>query len=151
MRRTTLGYRQGGFILIVVLGAVLVLSALLFGFNHAARTSLNTADSFCGTEQLRHSAWAGVQIAIAAIRDANDLHRDPRFAKLLAGANTFPVGDTQCSITVHEENGLLNVNRLKTAEGQLDRKHIDQFLRLIDGLNREQREAPRSGTASCPP
>jgi general secretion pathway protein K len=150
MRRTTLGYRQSGFILIVVLGAVLVLSALLFGFNHAARTNLNTADSFYKTEQLRHSAWAGLQIAIAAIRDTNDLYRDPRFAKLLTGENTFPVGDTSCSIAIHEENGLLNVNRLKTPDGQLDRKHIDQLLRLIDGINREQRDAPRIGYGVVP-
>jgi general secretion pathway protein K len=143
MRRTTLGYRQSGFILLVVLGAVLVLSALLFGFNHAARTSLNTADSFYATEQLRHSAWAGLQIAGAAIRDTNDPYKDPRFARLLSGENRFPVGDTSCSITIHEENGLLNVNRLKTPDGQLDRKHIDQLLRLIDAVNREQHDLPR--------
>ncbi len=36
MTRNSLGYRQSGFILIVVLGAVLVLSGLLFGFNQMA-------------------------------------------------------------------------------------------------------------------
>jgi general secretion pathway protein K len=150
MRRSKPGYRQSGFILIVVLGAVLVLSALLFGFNQAARTSLNAADAFLWGEQLRSSAWAGLQIAVAALRDANDLYRDPRFSRLLTGDNAFAIGDASCSVTVAEENGLLNVNRLKGTNGQLDRRCIDRFLRLIDLLNRAQDKSPRVGYGIVP-
>ena len=64
MRRDRQEYRQNGFILIVVLGAVLMLSALLYGFNQATRTSLDKADGFCSAEQVWNSAWAGLQIAV---------------------------------------------------------------------------------------
>ena len=150
MRRNGLGYRQSGFILIVVLGAVLVLSALLFGFNQAARTNLNAADSFYRAEQLRSSAWAGLQVVTAAIRDVNDLTRDRRTAKLLTGKSTFSIADTSCSVTITEESGLLNVNRLKGMTGQLDRQRIDQFLRLIDLTNRGHDDVPRIGYGIVP-
>lgn len=137
MTRNSLGYKQNGFILIVVLGAVLVLSGLLFGFNLTTRTRLSAADSFYQTEQTSHGARAGLEIAIAAIRDANDAGADPRFTRLLTGDNTFSIDDASCSITVIDESGLLNVNCLKGADGQPDRRSIDQFLRLIDLLNQQ--------------
>jgi general secretion pathway protein K len=142
--------RQSGFILIVVLGAVLALSALLFGFNQAARRSLNAADSLYRTEQLRGGAWAGLQIAMAAVRDANDFYKDPRFTKLLTQTNQFVIGDANCAVTMTEEDGLLNINRLKNPDGQLDRRRVDQFLRLIDLLNRGQSETGRIGYGIVP-
>jgi general secretion pathway protein K len=150
MRRNRRPYRRDGFILIVVLGAVLALSALLFGFNQATRRSLSAADSLYRTEQMRNSAWAGLQVAVAAVREVNDLYQDPRCAGLLTGENQFVVGDANCCLTMTEESGLLNINLLKNAEGRLDRRRIDQFLRLIDLLNRERSEARRIGYGIVP-
>jgi general secretion pathway protein K len=144
------GHRPKGFILIVVLGAVLVLSALLFSFNQAARTSLGKADRFYRTEQAWNGAWGGLQIARAAVRDVNAVGADPPSARPLARESTFAVGDANCAVTMAEENGLLNVNRLQGAEGQLDRKHIGQFLRLIDVLNRRHKDLP-AGRQDLPP
>ena len=142
--------REGGFILIVVLGAVLTLSALLFGFNQRTRTSLNAADGFYRTEQVWNSAWAGLQIAIAAVCDANDLSADNRFASLLTGENAFTVGDATCSVTIQEENGLLNVNYLTGQDGEPDRRRVERFLRLIDLLNRRDKDLERIGYGIVP-
>jgi general secretion pathway protein K len=144
------GYRQDGFILVVVLGAVLVLSSLLFGFNLTARTRLNAADSFYRTEQVGNSARAGLEIALAAIRDVNDLGADPRYAALLTGDNAFAIDDANCSVAIADESGLLNVNGLKTADGQLNRKIIDQFLRMIDLVNAQQDSSERIGYGIVP-
>ncbi|HNS20249.1 MAG TPA: type II secretion system minor pseudopilin GspK [Sedimentisphaerales bacterium] len=152
MTRIPSGHRQDGFILIVVLGAVLILSALLFGFNQTARTRLNTADSFHRMEQVANGARTGLQIALAAIRDTDDLGTDSRFAGLLTGENAFPVEDAQCSLTVIDESGLLNVNRLKNPDGQIDRRSIDRLLRLIDLLNARQKDQSKRigyGVVSC--
>jgi len=150
MTRNSLGYRQDGFILIVVLGAVLVLSGLLFGFNQMARTRLSTADGFYRMEQTAGGARAGLEIAIAAIRDANDIGADPRFSRLLAGDNTFSIDDASCSVTIADESGLLNVNSLKGPDGQLDRRSIDQFLRLIDLVNAQADSSERIGYGVIP-
>jgi general secretion pathway protein K len=150
MTRSSLGYRQGGFILIVVLGAVLVLSGLLFGFNLMARTRLSTADGFYRMEQTCNGARAGLEIAIAAVRDANDISADPRFSRLLSGDNRFEIDDANCSITIADESGLLNVNSLKGPDGRLDRRGIDQFLRLIDLVNAQKDSSERIGYGIVP-
>ncbi len=150
MRTSGQQNRQHGFILIVVLGAVLMLSALLYGFNQAARRSLDRADGFYSTAHVWNSAWAGLQIAVGVIRDTDDLSADPRWAGLLSGENTFRVADASCSITIMEESGLLNINHLKNADGQLERKRIDQFLRLIDLVNGQQTNSQRIGYGIVP-
>ena len=142
MTQARLGQRRDGFILLVVLGVILLLSALLFNFSQTTRTSLVKADSFYRTEQAWNAAWGGVQVAIAMVRDIDAAGTDPQSAKLLTSETTFVIGDANCTVAVMEEGGLLNVNRLKGADGQLDRRHIDQFLRLIDVVNRQQTDLP---------
>jgi general secretion pathway protein K len=150
MTQTRLGQRRDGFILIVVLGVVLVLCALLFGFSQTTRTSLAKADSFYRTEQAWNAAWGGLQVAVAMIRDVNAVCTDPPSAKLTTSENTFTIGDVNCTVAVTEENGLLNVNRLKGADGQFDRRHVEQFLRLIDVVNRQQKDLPLIGYGIVP-
>jgi general secretion pathway protein K len=142
MTRTRPVQKRDGFILLVVLGVVLVLCVLLFGFCQTTRTSLAKAESFYRTEQAWNAAWGGLQITIATIRDVNAVSANRQSAKLLTSENTFAISDANCAVAVTEENGLLNVNRLKGADGQLDRRHIDQFLRLIDVVNHEQKDSP---------
>lgn len=134
---------RSGFILVVVLGAVLVLSALLFGFHRTVQAKLGTVHSFYRAEQAGNYARAGLNVAVAAIRTSQDLCRDSRFSKLVTGETQVPVGNGACTVTIVEENGFLNVNCLKLQTGQLDRTRIDQFLHLIDLLNHQKPDAPR--------
>ena len=150
MTRHRAGYRQNGFILIVVLGAVLALSALLIGFAQMTRNRLSTADSFYRTEQIANAARAGLHIAIAAIRDAEDIGTNPQFSKLLTGENSLAIEEARCTVTILDESGLLNVNRLMGPDGQIDRRSVDQFLRLIDLVNAQPDSAERIGYGIVP-
>jgi general secretion pathway protein K len=134
---------RGGFILIVVLGAVLALAALLFGFHHTVQAKLGTVHSFYRAEQAGNCARAGLNVAVAAIRTAEDLCNDSRFSKLVTGESLIRVADGTCSIVIVEENGFLNVNSLRRQTGEFDRTRIDQLLRLIDLLNSQKPDAPR--------
>ena len=136
--------------LLVVLSAVMALCTLLFGFARTTRLSLAQADSFYRTEQAWSAAWGGLQIALALVRDANEAGVDPRYAQLPTAENTFAVGDANCTVVLGSENGLLNVNRLTTPDGRIDRRRIDQFLRLIDALNHQEKEAPPLGYGLVP-
>lgn len=138
MKRNARKPDPSGFILIVVLGAVLTLSVLLFGFHHTVRMKWGTVQSFYRTEQAWNCARAGLNVAVAALGETDDLLRDSRLSKLVAGESAIPVADGTCSITILEENGFLNVNCLKRKSGQLDRTRIDQLLRLIDLSNRQK-------------
>lgn len=144
MKRHTGNNRDSGFVLIVVLATVILLSALLFGFSRSSRAGLAAADGFRASEQALNYARAGVQLAVAAVRDANDLSTEPRFDKLRSG-RPFSIGEGTCSLIVTQESGRLNVNLLKDKNGQINRPRVDQFLRLIDLLNRRQPHGERIG------
>ena len=135
--------RREGFVLIIVLGMVLLLSVFLFSFNYTALTRLEAAEGFEGRVQATSCAQAGLNIALAAVRDANDLSANPRFEKLRTGEATFSIGEGACSIRLVGESGRLNINQLMTKDGQPNRSRVDQFLRLIDLLNRQNPDAPR--------
>jgi general secretion pathway protein K len=128
--------RQGGFILVVVLGIILMLSVLLLSFNGTCRANLRSADTFESSAQALNTAKAGLNIAIAAIRDDNDVTSIADSSDDLAAKYTFDIDDTHCSVTITEENGRLNINTLKGSQGTLNRPAVDLFLRLIDTLNK---------------
>ena len=133
------GNRQrSGFVVIFVLCMVMLLSVLLLGFNYKSRANLNVVDGVRKSEQALNCARAGLNIAIAIIRDTNDIYTNKTLIDLLSGEKTFAVGDGECSITITEESSRLNVNLLKDKDGKLDRTRTEQLLRLIDLLNREQ-------------
>jgi len=127
-----------GFVVVVVLCMVMMLGVLLLGFNYKSRVNLRAVDDFRKSEQALNCARAGLNITIAIIRDTNDIHTNKTLLNLLSEEKTFAVGDGECSTTITEENGRLNVNLLKDKGGRLDQTRTEQLLRLIDLLNRER-------------
>ena len=139
-----------GFVVVVVLCMVIMMAVLLFAFNHKSRANLLAVDDLRKSQQALNCARAGLNIAIAAIKDANDIHLNRKLAKLLTGQSSIAVGDGTCSITVTEENGKLNVNLLKDKNGRLNRTRTDQLLRLIDLLNQRRTEPVHIGYGLVP-
>jgi type II secretory pathway component PulK len=142
--------QQNGFVVVLVLCMVMLLSVLLLGFNYKSRVNLNVVDGARKSEQALNCARAGLNIAIAIIRDTNDIHTNKTLLELISGEKTFAVGDGECSITITEENSRLNVNLLKDKDGKLDQTRTEQLLRLIDLLNREQTDLPHIGYSLVP-
>lgn len=137
MRQNLSRNRRNGFVVVVVLCMVILLSVLLLGFNHKSRIGLRNTDDFQKSLQALNCARAGLNIAIAALRDSGSF-TGKKWRDLISGDNTFAVGEGSCSITMTAESSKLNVNLLKGKNGTLDRTRTDQLLRLIDLLNREQ-------------
>jgi general secretion pathway protein K len=135
--------KQGGFVVIVVLCTVILLTALLLGFNQKSRAKLYIVDSFRKSEHALNCARAGLNIAIAAIKNTDDIYKNTNSINLFSGENIIPVGDGNCTVTIIEENGKLNINHLvahrtpySDKTGKLNKTRIDQLLRLIDLLNK---------------
>ncbi|MCP4263299.1 MAG: general secretion pathway protein GspK [Planctomycetes bacterium] len=128
---------HSGFVLVVVLIMVIMLGILLFGFNHKSRAGLLAVDDLRKTHQALNCSRAGLNIAIAAIRDTEDIKTNRKLQNLLSGENPVSLGEGICTITVAEESGKLNINLLQDDNAQLNKTIIDQLLRLIDLLNRE--------------
>ncbi len=127
-----------GFVVVVVLCMIICLAVLLLGFNYQSRTNLRAVDDFKKSTQALNCARAGLNIAIAAIKDTGDIQTNKTLLNLLSEENTFDIGAGNCSITITEENAKLNVNLLQNKNNKPNRTRIDQLLRLIDLLNREQ-------------
>lgn len=131
---------EKGFVLVVVLGMVMMLTVLLLGFSHRARTNLSTVDDFLKSRQALNCARAGLNVAIVVVRDNSDIQSDEKLQDLLSGENPFSIGSGTCLINITEETGKLNVNMLIDKNGKPDRTRIDQLLRLIDLLKKQHRE-----------
>ena len=124
----------------VVLCMVIMMSVLLLGFNYESRTNLVSVDDFRKSREALNCAKAGLNIAIAGVRNKPDIHNDKSLLNLFSGEETFAVDQGDCSITISEESGKLNVNHLKDVNGNLNRTRADQLLRLIDLVNQRKTE-----------
>jgi general secretion pathway protein K len=129
--------QQSGFVLVVVLCMVIMLAGMLFGFNAKSRMTLCTIDNFEKSQKALNCARAGLNIAIAAIIEANSAHTSKTLPGFDSKESVFDVAGGTCSLTIVEESGKFNVNLLRNENGDLNRTRIDQLLRLIDLLNRE--------------
>jgi general secretion pathway protein K len=141
---------QKAFVLIVVLGMIMALTVLLLGFSHKARNNLTTADQFLKSRQALNCAKAGLNIAIAAVKENPDIQTNEKLKKLLSGQKRLSIGQGDCAITVTSENGKINVNMLKDENATIDRTRTDQLLRLIELLNKENRNIVKISHAIVP-
>ncbi len=130
--------RSGGFVVIVVLCMVVMLSVLLLAFNQESRANLYAVEDFRKSAQALNCARAGLNIAIAAADDFSDIKFEKSLQNLFSGENAVALDQGECLIKVSEESGKLNVNLLKDKNGRLNRAGIDHLLNLIDNLNRDK-------------
>ena len=129
--------RRGGFVVIVVLCMVVMLSVLLLAFNQESRANLYAVEDFKKSAQALNCARAGLNIAIAAAGDLSDMKSDKSLQNLFSGENAIALDQGECLIKVSEESGKLNVNLLKEKNGKLNRPRIEHLLKLIDTLNQD--------------
>jgi general secretion pathway protein K len=127
--------RSQGFVLILVLLIVVLLTALLLRFNYAARVGLHSSDSFRHSQQALHYAQGGLNLAVEAIRQEPDIENNLLLRDLLAGSVTFSIDAGHCEVKLSDEGGKLNINRLLDPTEHPDRVRIEQLLRLIDLIN----------------
>lgn len=130
--------KRQGFVVIVVLCMIICMAVLLVGFNYQSRTNLHAVGDFQKSAQALNYAKAGLNIAIAAIKAPDDINAGKTSTNLFWDEQTFNIDEGNCFVTITEENAKLNINLLKDKNGRPDRIRIDQVLRLIDLLNKEE-------------
>ena len=150
MNHKTTKTRQRGFIIVVVLCMIIMLGVILLGFNQKTRRSLLATDDVKKSAQALNYARAGLNIAIAAIKQTDKPDTGKDLLNLLSTENNVQLEDGQCSFVVYSESARLNVNMLKNRNGSINRKRTDQILRLIDLLNQTQPQHDRIGYGLVP-
>jgi general secretion pathway protein K len=139
-----------GFVVVVVLATIMMLTVLLLGFNYKSRFSLRAADDFKKSKLALNSARAGLNIAIAAIKSTDDISANKALLNLFSPEHTFDIDGQACSVTIAQENAKLNLNLLRNKNDTPNRPAIEQLLRLIDLLNQKQIGDPHIGYGIVP-
>ncbi|MFH1371101.1 MAG: type II secretion system minor pseudopilin GspK [Planctomycetota bacterium] len=134
--------RRNGFVIVVVLCIVILMTAMVLGFNRRTQMTLRAAESFTNSRRARACALAGLNLAIAAVKNNPSASSETSSDTLLGRPINFELDDVPCTVTLAEETGKININFLKTPNGQENRAAIDQLLRLIELLNRHRPEKP---------
>ncbi len=142
--------RNRGFAIVVVLGMLILMTALVVGFSNNARVELRRADYLLKSAQALHCATAGLNAAIAAVRDCNEFYGDTEPGRLFSGTCEIAVQAGRCSVTIVDESGKLNLNYLLKQNDKPDPVHVNRFLRLIDLLNRDNAGGPRISYSIVP-
>ena len=130
--------KQDGFVVIVVLCMVVLLSVLLLAFNQESRANLQNVEDFRRSAQALNCARAGLNVAIAAVKDSRQTHLADSSQNLFSGEKAIALDQGECIITVSQETGKITVNLLKEENGRLNRTSIDHLLRLIDMVNLDE-------------
>jgi general secretion pathway protein K len=133
--RDTEAERRGGFVLVAVLILVVLLEVVLLEFSREAELSLRASGNHCRSQQALYCAEAGVKLAAEVLSRPELAGTHEAMNQLFADAGPFVLGPGECTVTVVQENGKINVNLLKDEEGNVNRALADRMLRLIDVLN----------------
>ena len=136
--------------LIAVLLIVVLLAVILVEFNYESRVNLHIAYNCYRSQQTLNYAEAGINIAVAAVRQHADIRADESVRRLLSGAVQVPIADGYCTVSVEEENGRININQLRAANGRIARRRVDQLLRLVDIVNRQYGQRSPIGYGIAP-
>ena len=134
--------KDRGFVLIAVLLIISVLVTIILEFNYESRMKLHHSDNFHNASKALNYAEAGISIAIASLKQNANIFSDEKFISFFSGEVQIPVENGYCTILVSDESGRININTLKTSEGEIVRHRVDQILKLIDLLNYQYREQP---------
>jgi len=132
--------KERGFVLVTVLLIIAVLVAIIVEFNYESRVKLHLSDNFRYSSKALNYAEAGLAIAMATLKQNDNILYDERFSPLFLGKVQIPVESGYCTIFVNDESGKINVNTLKTSNGKIVRSRVDQMLKLIDLLNYQYQE-----------
>jgi general secretion pathway protein K len=150
MIKKSIRNKDRGFVLIAVLVVISVLVTVIVEFNYESRLQLHLSDNSRNAARALHYAEAGVSMAIASLKkNADTLYRE-RFNNLFNGSAEVSVGNGYCTILVEDESGKININKLKTSDGAIHRRRIDQALKLIDLLNYQYKDESVIGYGLIP-
>jgi general secretion pathway protein K len=129
--------QRSGFVIVVVLSIITMLAVILLCFNRQSKNDLRAAESLKKTYQAYNCARSALNIVIAAIGNNADIEGKKSSIDLFSGKKTFDIDSYQCSAEITDENGKINLNKLIDEQGKPCKAAIEQFLCLIDVLNRQ--------------
>ena len=137
--RTHLLKNERGMVLLIVLLVVALLVTITVEFAFSTLVDLRLAETYRDTTRATYLAKGGVRVGrIILQEDGNGYDGlDETWAQ---GIENYPVADGTVSIRVEDLGGRLDLNRLVTAQGNIDPLFRDRYLRLLELLEADDPE-----------
>lgn len=126
---------RSGFVLIITLMVVALLTVVLVEFHYNARLGHHGQTNLMLGRQAEHAAQAGLEVALAAIEQYPEGSWPHNGKRITGRPISFALGDTFVEVAIEAEHGKLSLNHLLDANDQWRRDRVDQLLRLIDLMN----------------
>ncbi|MFC1761584.1 general secretion pathway protein GspK [Planctomycetota bacterium] len=126
-----------GFVLIVVISMIMAMTVLVLGLMHRSRQALRVSDAVLRAAQALACAQSTLQTGLEVIARVEDPSLDNQVRDFIGRAHHFAFDYGHGTLTLSDESGKFNVNRLIGGADKPDRQRIDQMLALIDVLNRQ--------------
>jgi len=137
--RRHLHKNERGMVLLIVLLVVALLVTITVEFAFSTLVDLRLAETYRDTTRATYLAKGGIRVGrIILQEDGNGYDGlDETWAQ---GIESYPVADGTVSIRVEDLGGRLDLNRLVTAQGNIDPLFKDRFLRLLELLEADDPE-----------
>ncbi|MBZ0273488.1 type II secretion system minor pseudopilin GspK [bacterium] len=128
---------RAGVALLIVLMVTAILTVVILEFAESTRINLYIASNISDGMRAYYMAKSGVQVAAGSLlKDAQDNDEDhphEEWANPMLGY--IPISETEViSVTIADESGKFNLNKLVTLGGNPDTVRIDIFKKLLEGM-----------------
>lgn len=124
---------ERGMVLLVVLLVVALLVTLLVEFAFSTLVDLRLAETYRDTTRANYLAKGGIRVGRIILKEDVNGYDGPD--ELWAqGVENYPVADGTVSIRIEDHGGRLDLNRLVTAQGNVDPLFKDRYFRLLELL-----------------
>jgi len=135
--------RQGGergMVLLVVVVMVALLSTALVEFTFSTLVDLRLTETGRDSARAYYLAKGGLQVGRMLLREDGNGYDGPgeSWAQPIEG---YPVGAGLVTIRMTDRDGRIDLNRLVTAEDNIDVVMRDRLLRLLDALNIDEAQS----------
>ena len=128
------GNNERGMVLLVVLLVVALLVTILVEFAFSTLVDLRLAETYRDTTRANYLARGGITVGRTILQEDNNGYDglDELWAQ---GVQGYPVADGTVSIRIEDHGGRLDLNRLVTAQGNIDPLFKDRTIRLLELLD----------------
>ena len=129
----TFASNEKGMVLLVVVVMVALLSAVLVELTFTTLVQLRLTETYRDRTRAYYLAKGGIQVGRMLLQE-DDNSYDAYSESWAQPVPAYPVGDGQVSLQITDEDGKIDLNRLITAQGNIDTVVQDRFLRLLETL-----------------
>jgi len=137
--KTTLR-QEKGMVLLMVLVVIALLASLTIEFAFSTLVDMRLVETFRDSTRAYYLAKGGVRVGQMILQDDTNGY-DAESELWGQGIESYPVGQGFVSVRIEDLGGRLDINRLVTAQGNIDVVFKERFLRLFEDLGFDRPEA----------